>query len=355
VFIIGSGSREFKKDLDAIVEILNGFGLKGYFALLSEKEKGLDAFCDKICSKIREAQFCVAMLNDPVDPRHVEGSGGRSESIRTPSANVYYEFGMAVAIGKNVIPVVHKGLRLPFDVQHIDAIYYDSIRDLKRKLKKPILANLRRKPKEAAITAADSELVKLVYGPLYNEIDRFLSRRDKFSSFSHSNYDVILSQYKYLLDTTKADLRKKIRLFYDELEEFNNSIHVAERTIHEIVEGAISDFFEIPTKNSRSISVGLVTDTSHILPTLDQILIRKTTPELYLQATGSLGSIRRITYKLVTPDYPEKDIDPMDFKGLFKKCREQVESNPKIMRMRELATDLEVNGKDLKRKLKQFC
>jgi hypothetical protein len=64
VFIIGSGSSEFKEDVDAIKKTLDGFGLAGYFALLSDEEKGLDAFCDKICSKIRVSQFCVVMLND---------------------------------------------------------------------------------------------------------------------------------------------------------------------------------------------------------------------------------------------------------------------------------------------------
>jgi hypothetical protein len=60
IFIIGSGSPEFSKEIDTIKEILKNFGFEGYFALLSEEEKGLDAFCDKICSKIELHFFrCV--------------------------------------------------------------------------------------------------------------------------------------------------------------------------------------------------------------------------------------------------------------------------------------------------------
>ena len=66
VFIIGSGSAEFKPEIEAIIDILNGFGFPHSFALLNEREKGLDAFCDKICSKIKEAQFCIVLLNDPL-------------------------------------------------------------------------------------------------------------------------------------------------------------------------------------------------------------------------------------------------------------------------------------------------
>jgi hypothetical protein len=128
VFIIGSGSRQFKEDVAAIIETLHKLDFQGEFALLNEKAKGLDAFCDNICSKIRGAPFCIALLNDPVISKRVEGKKRELKLVRVPSANVYYEFGMAVALEKNVIPVIRKGFKLPFDVQHLDAIVYDDLR-----------------------------------------------------------------------------------------------------------------------------------------------------------------------------------------------------------------------------------
>lgn len=353
VFIIGSGSSEFKEDITAIVEILDGFGLRGYFALLSEEEKGLDAFCDKICSKIRESQFCVVMLNDPVAQRPIEGTGDKFESIRAPSANVYYEFGIAVALEKPVIPVIRSGFRLPFDVQHLDAITYDNLLDLKEKLKNSILSTLKKKKKEGK--AANSELVKLIYGPLYNEINNFLSKKVKFAKFNPSQYQGISTQYKYLFDTIDRDLQKEIELFYDELKEFNSSIRAAEGITPRIAAEQISDFFGIPYERSLSMYVVIETDSSQLSPTLSAILIQKTTPELFLQSQGILEPIRKITYEFRRRDHKEKEMDPKSFTDLFEKCKEEVENNPRIVKMRELETDLKLKGEVLKKRLLQFC
>lgn len=352
VFIISSGSPEFKDDVDAIVGTLEGFGLKGYFALLSEEEKGLDAFCDKIRSKIIESQFCVVALNDPVVDKRIEGTIDKFVKVRVPSANVYYEFGMAVALGKNIIPIIHSGFRLPFDVQHLDAIEYDDINDLKRKLKSSVLATLKKKTKEPA--PANTQLVRLVYGPLYNEIDHFLSRRDKFAQFAPNQYNTILVQSKYLLDTIDVDLHKEIASFYRDLEEFNNIMIEAEGIVRQIVIKEISDFEGVRLSSLRTISVGLETETGQILPTLDQILMRKTTPELYLQAIGGSGTVKRITYKLRMPDHSEREIDSNLFGFLYRKCMEKVENDPRIARMRELEAGLELKGKEVKGKLKPF-
>ena len=121
VFIIGSSSSEFKEEINIIKEVLDGFSLIGYFALLSEKEKGQDAFCDKICSKIKTSHFCIALLNDPLVLKKIEGEGKNKKRVRVPSANVYYEFGIAMGLEKPVIPIIRYDLELPFDIQHLDS------------------------------------------------------------------------------------------------------------------------------------------------------------------------------------------------------------------------------------------
>jgi len=353
VFIIGSGSSEFKEDVKAIKETLDGFGLTGYFALLSEEEKGLDAFCDKICSKIRVSRFCVVMLNDPIIQCGNEKSETKSHSIRVPSANVYYEFGIAVALGKPIIPIVRKGFSLPFDIQHLDVIIYTDKLDLKKKLKPSIRSTLTKKKKEFKVS--DSKIIEVIYGPLYNEISSFLSKKDRFTGFNPSNYQGIKNQHKYLLDTIGRELQEEINLFYIKIEEFNARIGRAERIIQEIVSKQISDFYGLPYRRALRMYVNLETYVGGTSPTLSQILIRKITPEQYFETQGVVRRIRNITYTLEHPDYARKQIDEKEFGTIFNKCREMVESNADIVKMRALEELLRTNGKELKTKLIQLC
>jgi len=345
-FIIGSGSRQFEEDIKAIKEALAGFGLQGYFALLSEEQKGLDAFCDKICSKIQESRFCVAMLNNPVVEMVEKKTKVKLGSVKSPSANVYFEFGMAVALRKHVIPVIRGGSKLPFDVQHLDAIIYNDVLDLKEKLKKPIRLSLTKR--EKTVRASDSKLVHIIYGPIYTEIDHFLSKKDKFTVYNPSRYQGILTNRKYLLDKIEPDLHKEIERFFNQLQEFNSSVQAAERIIPEIVTRyACADFSE---DRPKSVYVELETDTGKVSPTLSQILIRKTTPERFFQAQGIQRSIREITYTLMILN-GRVEIDEETFTRLFRKCKKEVESHPKIARMRRLRTSLDRQGKKLRKKL----
>lgn len=346
-FIIGSGSRKFKEDIEAIKDVLEGFGLQGYFALLSEKQKGLDVFCDKICSKIQESRFCVAMLNDPIVELVDEETKTKHRS-KSPSANVYYEFGMAVALKKPIIPVIRRGSKLPFDVQHLDAIIYDDALDLKEKLKKPILSSLTSaRAQEKLAKESDSILKVTIYGPIYTEIDRFLSKKDKFTVYNPSRYQGILTNSKHWFDLAESNLHKEIESFFNQLQEFNSLVRAAEGIIAKIVTRQLSDFSE---DKPRTVYVELETDVGKESPTLSQILIRKTTPETYYQAQGILKSIKQITYTLQILDRPV-EIDKDTFTRLFRKCKKEVENHPRIARMRELKTNLDSQGEILKKKL----
>lgn len=353
VFIIGSGSSEFAEEINSVREVLNELGLNGYFALLSENEKGLDAFCDKICSKIRGSQFCVAMLNDPIISKKIEGKKRSYANVRVPNANVYYEFGMAVAFGKNVIPIVRKGYELPFDVQHLDSIIYASLPELKSKLKKVIVVTLQKTPKK--VVAVSTKVIELIYGPLYNEIVRFLSKKNKFSKFNHPHYGSILTNHRYLLDAIDESLRKEIESFFDEVDQFNVLLRDCKNIIDRIIIEQTLDVFGEKVSKDRLISIGLKTDSTTILPTLGQVLLRNTTPELYFETEGIPQIIRKITYELTTEDYKRREIPAGDFKPFFEKCREIVEKNPRIIRLRELQKHLLVKAEDLKAKLGRLC
>jgi hypothetical protein len=131
VFIASSGDKEFKADIEAILHMLGNEKLTGYFSLYSGEEIGLDAFCDKICSKIIESRFCIVALNNPY---HVQERGIQ---FRTPSANVYFEYGLMTALGKEVVPIIRDDMLPPFDVRHIDITFYSSV-DLASKVARVI-------------------------------------------------------------------------------------------------------------------------------------------------------------------------------------------------------------------------
>ena len=65
-----------------------------------------DIFCEKICSKIIESQFCIVFLNDVID---------EVDRVRKPNANVYYEYGLMTAFGKKIIPIQLEGQSLAFN------------------------------------------------------------------------------------------------------------------------------------------------------------------------------------------------------------------------------------------------
>ena len=311
-----------------------------------------DAFCDKICSKIRESQFCVVLLNDPIlkgrdgQPRNTSGS------IRAPSANVYYEFGMAKALEKPVIPVIRSDLKLPFDVQHLDTIIYYDLSELRKKLKDSILPMLTKSKKE--FRSINSKEVKHIYGLLYDEISHFLSKPDRFTTFNPSQYQGILVNYRHKFDIIDKNLQEEIETFYNQLKEFNSLVQSAERIIPEIVTEQLIHFPNLPCERPNMLCVELKADSSTTTPTIAQILIRKTTPENYFKSQGILNPIRRITYKIKCLNtYPEIDKDK--FLEIFKKCQTKVENNTQVAKMRKTRTDLEIIGKDLKKKLIALC
>ena len=330
---------------------MDGFCLTGYFDLLSKKEKGLDAFCDKICSKIRESRFCVAMLNDPVIKSHNDQTRNTSEIIRAPRANVYYELGMAITLEKSVIPVIRKGFELPFDDQSLDSIVYEDLADLEEQLKSSILPTLLKKKKE--FKTNDSKQVDQIYDPLYAEFALHISKKDRFTPYRSSTYQRIRNQYQFAL--IKKDLQEEIKLFYAKIEEFNARIHRAERIIREISVKQISSFFKIPHNRSLSISVNLETDDGQSSPNLNQILIRGTTPELYYETQGIIKWIKKITYSINNPNHDRYEFDSETFKTFFDKCKKAIESNEDIIDMRELEEQLRINGEGLKKKSLQLC
>ena len=79
---------------------------------------GQDIFCTKICGKIIEAQFCIAILDDML-------FDARGKNISIPNPNVYYEYGLMTSLGKYVIPLQKEGHELAFNIKTHDTIRYN--------------------------------------------------------------------------------------------------------------------------------------------------------------------------------------------------------------------------------------
>lgn len=346
VFIIGSGSPEFKQDVEAILEVLKGFGFSGNFALLSEKSKGYDAFCDKICSKIREAQFCIALLNDPCSIDVI--------TFRVPSPNVYYEFGLAVAQGKCVIPVIKRGLVLPFDVQHLDTIIYNDIDDLKIKLKAPIVAVLRKQ--KPPLLNNNEELQKQVYGPLYNKIDSVVSRTNHFSIIDDKIFNHILLNYKYLFDKINPVFQKEIRTFYDKIQEFNNHLLVAQKTIVKIVGTEVNRYFKFNSESTSEISIEITGETgSKFIPTLGDMLLWKIKPEQYFTIIeNTKEKVIKTEYFYKRPGYPNRRLNNQEILDLILAITMKAESNLDVVKLRKDEKKIRLTAKKLLADLKQM-
>lgn len=118
-FIACPSTAEVKILTDLISEKLTKNKIEPVVAI-DIRAYGQDIFCTKICGRIIEAQFCIAILDDSqIDIK------GKNMSI--PNSNVYYEYGLMTALGKYVIPLQKEGQDLAFNIKTHDAIRYSPI------------------------------------------------------------------------------------------------------------------------------------------------------------------------------------------------------------------------------------
>jgi hypothetical protein len=94
-FIACPNSEEISLELEIIKQKLREVNIEPYVAV-DNRDFQKDIFCEKICAKIIESQFCIVILNDVID---VE------DNVRKPNANVYYEYGLMTAFRKKIIPI----------------------------------------------------------------------------------------------------------------------------------------------------------------------------------------------------------------------------------------------------------
>ncbi len=114
-FIACPTADELQLEIEVIKSVLRDNNLEPYVAI-ENFEPGKDIFCEKICTKIIESQFCAVLLSDVI---HV----GKDRAI--PNPNVYYEYGLMVAMHKTIIPLQRQDAPLAFNIQSLDTLTYN--------------------------------------------------------------------------------------------------------------------------------------------------------------------------------------------------------------------------------------
>lgn len=114
-FVACPNSDEIALELEIIRQKLREVNIEPYVAI-DEREFQKDIFCEKICTKIIESQFCITILNDVKDSQ---------DGINKPNANVYYEYGLMTAFRKKIIPIQLDGQHLAFNIQSLDTLKYN--------------------------------------------------------------------------------------------------------------------------------------------------------------------------------------------------------------------------------------
>jgi hypothetical protein len=115
-FVACPNSDDVALELEVIKQKLRLANIEPYIAV-DNRDFQKDIFCEKICTKIIESLFCIAILNDVPDPK---------DGIRKPNANVYYEYGLMTAFKKRIIPVQRLDHQLAFNIQSLDTLKYNS-------------------------------------------------------------------------------------------------------------------------------------------------------------------------------------------------------------------------------------
>ena len=145
-FIACPSTGEVKMLTELISEKVTKHGIEPIIAI-DIRAYGQDIFCTKICGKIIESQFCIAILDD--NPTNLKGG-----KTNIPNPNVYYEYGIMTSLGKYVIPLQKEGHDLAFNIKTHDTIRY-SPGDVSAEIDKALITAIKVTIEERESSVAD--------------------------------------------------------------------------------------------------------------------------------------------------------------------------------------------------------
>ncbi len=113
-FVACPSHEKYTLKIEVIKDIIESYQYECHVAL-KRIDPGNFAFCTKICSKIIQAQFCIAFLDPSFD----------DDDSEYPNPNVHFEYGMMISQNKYVIPLQDEKHDLPFNISPLDTIKYN--------------------------------------------------------------------------------------------------------------------------------------------------------------------------------------------------------------------------------------
>jgi hypothetical protein len=96
---------------------------------------GIRGACERVglqCKRADEIEHGGPIVEEVLD--HVKRAKVVIAELSAHNPNVFYEIGWAHALGRTTVLLAKAGTRLPFDVGHINTLFYSSIKDLEDRL-----------------------------------------------------------------------------------------------------------------------------------------------------------------------------------------------------------------------------
>jgi hypothetical protein len=93
------------------------------------------------CKRADELQHDNEIIKEVID--HIKRARIIIAEVSDHNPNVFYEVGWAHALRRETVLIARENIKLPFDIQHINTIFYHSIKDLENKLSLRIKAILK--------------------------------------------------------------------------------------------------------------------------------------------------------------------------------------------------------------------
>ncbi len=274
-------------DLDPILalmsEKLTKHGIEPSIAI-KERAYGQDIFCTKICGKIIESRFCIAILDDSV-----------RSGVSIPNPNVYYEYGLMTSLRKHIIPLQRDDLKLAFNIQSHDTIKYNPKNidaELERGIRGAIKSSEAKDPEKASGTPLERTILRKL------ELAGFVAKGDKwflsdviedtaFRGFGHEEKGL----YAYM---GKIDDQNDIQTYLDDLD------IVIYRTDHKIagMEAELSSAKErLKTLQREQTDTGIELPASYV-PVGIPVQERYENQRIYRAIQSEAESIRELTDRL---------------------------------------------------------
>jgi hypothetical protein len=110
---IAYGFNRSKLEVDILCDLLKERRIQAY-ETGGTLAPGQQVFCQKICSKIIQSQFCIVLLNNETVGK-----------VKKANANVHMEYGLMLGFNKYILPFQHERDSLEFNVAGLDTIKYD--------------------------------------------------------------------------------------------------------------------------------------------------------------------------------------------------------------------------------------